>query len=99
MKMYRSEEKLNMLAQHIQVEKDQVPSQASDEEDVAYTINETKWPTGGGSEHTSMISVCRMQEQSINVSHVACEHKIHFTRAHKCIRPWGGGWLPKAASA
>ena len=35
-----------MLAQHVQVEKDQVPSQASDEEDVAYTINETKWPTG-----------------------------------------------------
>ena len=52
-----------MLAQHVQVEKDQVPSQASDEEDVAYTINETKWPTGAGSGHTSMNSVCRMQEQ------------------------------------
>ena len=72
-----------MLAQHVQVEKDQVPSQASDEEDVAYTINETKWATGAGSGQASMNSVCRMQEQSINISHVAYEHKIHFSRAHK----------------
>ena len=39
-----------------------VPSQASDKEDVAYAINETKWATGAGSGQASMNSVRGMQE-------------------------------------